>query len=68
MDFKYKWKNGARPSRDEAARNKYLLDESQFTSDQDRELAEESARKQLGVPVQTPDDNLSVLPQAAPPS
>lgn len=66
MDFKYRWKNGASPSRDEAARSQYLLDEGQFDSEKDRSLAEETARKHLGVPTQTPDDHLPVLPVAAP--
>lgn len=63
MDFKYRWKNGAPPSRDEAARSQSLLDENQFDSEKDRSLAEEAARKQLNVPVQIPDDERSVLPQ-----
>ena len=66
MDYKYRWKNGSPPSRDEAARSKYLLDEGQFNSEKDRQLAEEDARKQLGVPIPTPDNDLSVLPHAAP--
>lgn len=66
MDFNYRWKNGARPSRDEAIRHKYLLDEGQFTSEQDRQLAEESARRLLGVPVPTLDEDKSVLPKADP--
>lgn len=67
MDYKYRWKNGAPPSRDEAARNPYLLDERQFETAQDRQLAEDSARKQLGVPTRTLDSDLPVLPVAAPP-
>ncbi|MBW4561487.1 MAG: bromodomain-containing protein [Mojavia pulchra JT2-VF2] len=67
MDFKYRWKNGAPPSRDEAARNQHLLDESQFNNEQDRTLAEEMARKQLGVPAPTLDEERSILPKAAPP-
>jgi hypothetical protein len=67
MDFRYRWKNGAPPSRDEAARNQYLLDEGQFNSDEDRKLAEDSARKHLGVPTRIPDDDIPVLPTAAPP-
>ncbi|HEY9604651.1 MAG TPA: bromodomain-containing protein [Allocoleopsis sp.] len=67
MDFKYKWKNGARPTRDEAARSQYLLDESQFDNENDRSLAEETARKHLNVPTQTLDSQSPVLPQAAPP-
>ena len=67
MDFKYRWKNGAPPTRDEAARSQYLLDESQFDSEKDRSLAEDAARKHLNVPTQIPDDQQSVLPQAAPP-
>lgn len=67
MDFRYRWKNGAPPSRDEAARQESLLDESQFASQQDRELAEDMARKHLNVPVRTVDEEKPVLPQAAPP-
>lgn len=67
MDFKYKWKNGSPPNRDEAARNKYLLDEGQFDSEEDRNLAEDTARKHLGVPTQTLGDNLPVLPMVSPP-
>ena len=63
MDFKYRWKNGAPPSRDEAAHSQSLLDESQFNSEKDRSLAEEAARKKLNVPVQIPDDERPVLPQ-----
>lgn len=63
MDFKYRWKNGAQPSRDEAARSQSLLDENQFDSEKDRSLAEEAARKQLNVPLQVPDDERPVLPQ-----
>lgn len=67
MSFKYRWKNGAPPSRDQAAQSEQLLDESQFTDARDRQLAEETARKHLGVPVNTPDEETPVLPQAAPP-
>jgi hypothetical protein len=66
MSFRYKWKNGAPPNRDEAAQDAHLLDESQFETKQDQELAEDSARKHLNVPTRTPDDDQSVLPQAAP--
>jgi hypothetical protein len=66
MDFKYRWKNGAQPNRDEAAKNRHLLDESQFENEQDRSLAEEMARKHLNVPLTTQDEDRSVLPQAAP--
>lgn len=62
MDFKYRWKNGAAPSRDEAARSDSLLDESQFESEKDREIAETTARKQLNVPVRTIDADRPVLP------
>ena len=68
MDIKYKWKNGAPPSRDEAAHRDSLLDESQFATEQDRMLAEDNARKHLGVPTRTPDNDIPVLPQAAPPN
>lgn len=68
MDYKYRWKNGAPPSRDQAARSQYLLDEGQFSSEEDRKLAEDDARKYLGVPTQTTDNDLSILPQAAPPT
>ncbi len=67
MGFRYRWKNGSPPSRDQAARSQYLLDESQFGSEHDRKLAEDQARKYLGVPVRTPDSDLSILPQVAPP-
>ncbi len=56
MDFKYRWKNGAPPSREEAAKNANLLDEEQFETRQDQELAEDTARKHLNVPVRIPDD------------
>lgn len=67
MDYKYRWKNGTPPTRDEAARSQSLLDESQFESKEDRQLAEDTARKQLGVPTRTPDSDMPVLPVAAPP-
>jgi hypothetical protein len=67
MDYKYRWKNGRRPSRDEAARSQNLLDESQFVSKEDQRVAEETARKYLNTPIQVPDDERSVLPKAAPP-
>lgn len=66
MDFKYRWKNGAPPSRDKAAHDDALLDESQFESAEDRQLAEDMARKHLNVPLRTPDADRPVLPQAAP--
>ncbi|BAZ48627.1 hypothetical protein NIES4103_12350 [Nostoc sp. NIES-4103] len=64
MNFKYKWKNGSVPPRDQAAREKYLLDADQFNNEKDRNQAEEQARKRLGVPTRIPDDDLSVLPHA----
>jgi hypothetical protein len=67
MDFKYRWKNGRPPSRDQAARSQHLLDESQFETEQDRHLAEDMARKHLNVPLKTSDEDRSILPQAAPP-
>ncbi|MEH2462785.1 bromodomain-containing protein [Nostoc sp.] len=67
MDWKYRWKNGSQPSRDQAAKNPHLLDESQFENEQDRKLVEESARKHLGVPVSTLDEKQSILPRAASP-
>lgn len=67
MNFKYRWKKNAPPSRDQAARSESLLDESQFDSESDRKLAEDSARKHLGVPTKTLDDERPVLPKAAPP-
>ncbi|MBD2776716.1 bromodomain-containing protein [Iningainema tapete] len=66
MDFKYKWKNGAPPTRDQAAQSQHLLDESQFNSKEDHLMAEQDARKHLGVPTRIPDDDRSVLPKAAP--
>ncbi len=68
MGYKYRWKNGAPPTRDQAARSQYLLDEGQFESAEDRNLAEDTARKQLGVPTRTLDDDLPALPTAAPPN
>lgn len=67
MDFKYRWKNGAPPSRDQAAQGGDLLDEDQFESEKDHQMAEDMARKHLNVPVQTIDENAPPLPQAAPP-
>ncbi len=67
MDFKYRWKNGSPPSRDQAAKSEHLLDESQFENEQDRSLAENMARKHLNVPLSTADQDRSILPQAAPP-
>ena len=64
MDFRYKWKNGQTPTQDEAARSQSLLDESQFDNECDRKLAEENARRHLGVPIRIPDDEKSVLPHA----
>lgn len=66
MDIKYRWKNGTPPTRDEAARSQELLDESQFNNENDRQLAEETARKNLDVPTQVPDENHPVLPQFSP--
>lgn len=64
MDFKYRWKNGAAPTRDQAARseNESLLDESQFNDEKDHQFAEDMARKQLNVPTRTADANRSILP------
>ncbi|MBD1924249.1 bromodomain-containing protein [Microcoleus sp. FACHB-831] len=62
MDIKYKWKNGAPPTRDEAARSEHLLDESQFNSEHDHQMAEQDARKHLGVPTETTDSDRPVLP------
>lgn len=67
MDFKYRWKNGRAPSRDEAAKNEHLLDESQFNSKEDHRLAEDMARKHLNVPLHTVDEDIPVLPHAVPP-
>lgn len=66
MNFKYRWKNGAPPSRDQAAQSQNLLDENQFDNPQDQQLAEETARKNLNVPTRVPDDDVSPLPQASP--
>ena len=65
MDFKYRWKNGAPPTRDQAATSDSLLDESQFTDEKDRQMAEETARKQLDVPTRIPDEDRPALPHAA---
>lgn len=68
MSFKYRWKNGRPPTRDAAHQQDALLDESQFANEQDRQLAEQQARRHLGVPLQTADHDKSVLPHAAPDS
>lgn len=64
MDFKYRWKNGAPPSRDQVAHNdsENLLDESQFNDEKDHQFAEDMARKQLNVPTRTADADRSILP------
>ncbi|MEH2397282.1 bromodomain-containing protein [Nostoc sp.] len=67
MDWKYRWKNGSQPSRDQAVKNPHLLDESQFENQQDRNLAEESARKHLGIAAPTLDQEQSILPRAVSP-
>ncbi|MEH2276194.1 MAG: bromodomain-containing protein [Nostoc sp.] len=64
MDWKYRWKNGSQPSRDQAVKNPHLLDESQFENQQDRKLAEESARKHLGIPAPILDQEQSILLRA----
>lgn len=61
MDFRYRWKNGAPPSRDEAMRNQYLLDESQFSHPKDQQVAEEMARKRLGLPTQIPGNERFII-------
>jgi len=66
MGFKYRWKNGAPPSRDQAAQDGNLLDESQFETTEDQKLAENMARKHLNVPLQTADADISPLPGAVP--
>ncbi|MBD2311302.1 bromodomain-containing protein [Desertifilum sp. FACHB-1129] len=66
MDFRYKWKRGRTPTPDEAMRDSALLDESQFDSKQDWEMAEQDARRHLGLPLQTVDEKRSVLPKAVP--
>lgn len=63
MDLKYRWKNGVPPTREEALRHEYLLDEDQFDHPKDREVAEEQARRYLDVPTRIPDDDTPVLPQ-----
>ncbi len=50
MDFRYRWKHGAPPNRDQAAQDGNLLNDSQFETPQDQQLAEEMARKHLNVP------------------
>ncbi len=67
MNYRYRWKNGAPPSRDQAARSEYLLDKDQFDNETDRVMAEQDARKYLNVPLQTLDADIPVLPEAAPP-
>lgn len=66
MDFKYRWKNGTPPTRDQAAQGGHLLDESQFESEKDHQLAEDMARKHLNVPLQTGDEHEPTLPHAVP--
>jgi hypothetical protein len=66
MDSKYRWKNGAPPSRDQAAQEGNLLDESQFETREDQELAENTVRKHLNVPLQPADAGLPPLPQKSP--
>jgi hypothetical protein len=66
MDFKYRWKNGAPPNRDRAAQDETLLDETQFETAEDHQLAENMARKQLNVPTRPADADHPVLPQALP--
>ncbi|HBB32761.1 MAG TPA: bromodomain-containing protein [Cyanobacteria bacterium UBA8803] len=66
MDFKYRWKNGAPPSRDQAAQEGNLLDESQFGTPEDHQIAENMARKHLNVPLKTADAHIPPLPQAIP--
>lgn len=66
MDFKYRWKNGVPPNRDQAAQEGNLLDESQFETPEDHQMAEDMARKQLNVPLQTADANMPPLPRAVP--
>lgn len=64
MDFNYKWKHGYPPSKEQAVGSKYLLDKSQFDNEQDRNLAEEQARKHLNLPTRVPDDDRSILPHS----
>ncbi len=66
MDFKYKWKHGHPPAKDQAAHSEYLLDHSQFNNEQDRDIAEEQARRHLNIPLRVPDDDRSVLPTFTP--
>lgn len=61
-NHKYRWKNGAPPTRDQAAQSENLLDESQFDTSQDQEIAEQTARKHLNVPLRTGDADKSILP------
>lgn len=66
MDFKYRWKDGHQPTRDRAATSDSLLDKGQFNSKKDWQMAEQDARKRLGVPAKTMDEDRSILPHAAP--
>jgi len=66
MDFKYRWKNGQPPSRDQAAQDGDLLDASQFETREDHQMAEDMARKHLNVPIQPADAHVPPLPQAIP--
>lgn len=67
MSFRYRWKNGKPPHRDQAVKESNLLDSEQFSHPQDQKIAEDAARKYVGVPTSIPDDEKPVLPQAAPP-
>jgi len=61
MNFRYRWKNGAPPSRDEAIREPNLLDEGQFNDPKDQQMAEEMARKKLGLPTQVVGDERFIM-------
>ncbi|MGD1874455.1 MAG: bromodomain-containing protein [Mastigocoleus sp.] len=65
-NFNYRWKNGSPPNREQAMQQEYLLEEGQFIDEEDQHLAEQNARKHLGVPTKTLDARRSILPKANP--
>lgn len=63
MNFKYRWKNHQTPNRESALRQPELLDQSQFSTQQDKQIAEETARKHLNLPAPVPGDGVSDQPE-----
>ncbi len=62
-NFRYRWKNGRPPTAEEALRDDHLLDADQFDNPRDHHLAEQTARRQLGLPMKVEDFDRGVLPQ-----